>query len=345
MIKKKFLATTLCLTLTAALLFGCSQTAETTGDTSASAASGGESYTIGITQYAEHGSLDNCREGFLQGLAEAGIEEGANLTIEFQNAQADSGAATQIASQFVSDKVDLICAIATPSAQSCVNAALNTDIPVVYTAVTDPVAAELATEDGAPTQNATGTSDKLPVEAQLQLIRQMLPDAHTIGILYTTSEVNSESAIAEYEAKAGDYDFEIVTVGISTSADISLATDNILSQVDCLTNLTDNTVVQGLPTILAKANEKGIPVFGSEIEQVKMGCLAAAGIDYIELGRKTGEMAAQILKGEASASEMDYETFETPKIYFNQQAAEDLGLTIDESILTDAEIFTEITEE
>ena len=108
MIKKRFLATTLCLTLTATLLFGCSQTAETTGDTSASAASGGESYTIGITQYAEHGSLDNCREGFLQGLAEAGIEEGANLTIEFQNAQADSGAATQIASQFVSDKVDLI---------------------------------------------------------------------------------------------------------------------------------------------------------------------------------------------------------------------------------------------
>ncbi len=196
-----------------------------------------------------------------------------------------------------------------------------------------------------PTQNATGTSDKLPVYAQLQLIRDMLPDARSIGILYTTSEVNSESAIAEYEAKAGDYGFEIVTVGISTSADISLAADNILSQVGCLTNLTDNTVVQGRPTILAKAGEKNIPVFGSEIEQVKVGCLAAAGIDYIELGKKTGEMAAKILKGEASAEEMAYETFETPKIYFNQQVTDDLGLTVDESVIADAEVFTEISEE
>lgn len=343
MIKKRFLTTSLCLTLTVSLLAGCSGSGETSAVTSS--ASGEGSYTIGITQYAEHGSLDNCREGFLEGLAEAGIEEGVNLNIQFQNAQADSGAATQIASQFVSEKVDLICAIATPSAQSCVNAALDTDIPVVYTAVTDPVAAELATEDGMPTQNATGTSDKLPVDAQLQLIRDMLPDARSIGILYTTSEVNSESAIAEYEAKAGDYGFEIVTVGISTSADISLAADNILSQVDCLTNLTDNTVVQGLPTILAKAGEKNIPVFGSEIEQVKVGCLAAAGIDYIELGKKTGEMAAKILKGEASAEEMAYETFETPKIYFNQQVADDLGLTVDESVIADAEVFTEISEE
>ncbi len=139
MIKKRFLTTSLCLTLTVSLLAGCSGSGETSAVTSS--ASGEGSYTIGITQYAEHGSLDNCREGFLEGLAEAGIEEGVNLNIQFQNAQADSGAATQIASQFVSEKVDLICAIATPSAQSCVNAALDTDIPVVYTAVSDPVAA------------------------------------------------------------------------------------------------------------------------------------------------------------------------------------------------------------
>lgn len=342
--KKHVISSMLCLTLASAFLAGCANQA-VAGQLSADSQNGsGSSYTIGITQYAEHGSLDNCREGFLEGLKEAGIEEGVNLTVEYQNAQADSGAASQIASQFVSQGVDLICAIATPSAQSCVNAAMDTDIPVIYTAVTDPVAAELATQDHMPTQNATGTSDKLPVEAQLDLIRKLLPDAKTIGILYTTSEVNSESTIAEYQEKAGDYGFEIVATGISTTADIPLATDNILSQVDCMTNLTDNTVVQGLPTILAKANEKGIPVFGSEIEQVKIGCLAAAGIDYVELGKKTGEMAAQVLKGEASAQDMPYETFDSYNVYFNQAVADNLSLNIDSSVIEDAEIFTEITE-
>lgn len=305
----------------------------------------GKAYKIAITQYAEHGSLDNCRQGFIEGLAEEGIVEGENLTIDFQNAQADSGAASQIASQFVAGNPDLICAIATPSALSCYNAALETDIPVVYTAVTDPVAAEVANADKMPVGNITGTSDKLPVDAQLEMIRNMLPEAKVIGILYTTSEVNSISTIEEYKEKAGDYGFEIVDVGISTTADIPLAADNILSKVDCLNNLTDNTVVQGLPTILAKAGEKHIPVFGSEIEQVKIGCLAAAGIDYIELGKKTGQMAAKILKGEAAASEMPYETFEDYSIYFNQAVADTLGITIDSAVISDAEVFTEITAE
>lgn len=340
--KKNVIASILCLSLGAALLSGCGSKTDGFADTNGE--SGEKTYTIGITQYAEHGSLDNCREGFLEGLKAAGFEEGKNLNIEFQNAQADSGAASQIASQFVSDNVDLICAIATPSAQSCINAAMDTDIPVIYTAVTDPVSAEVATEDKMPTRNATGTSDKLPVEAQLDLIRKVLPDAKSIGILYTTSEVNSESAIKEYKEKAGDYGFEIVDVGISTTADIPLAADNILNKADCLTNLTDNTVVQGLPTILAKANEKGIPVFGSEIEQVKLGCLAAAGIDYVELGKKTGEMAAKVLKGEAKVNEMPYEMFESYHVYFNQKAAENLSISVDDSVLEDAEVFTEITE-
>lgn len=304
-----------------------------------------KAYKIAITQYAEHGSLDNCRQGFIEGLAEEGIVEGENLTIDFQNAQADSGAASQIASQFVAGNPDLICAIATPSALSCYNAALETDIPVVYTAVTDPVAAEVANADKTPVGNITGTSDKLPVDAQLEMIRNMLPEAKVIGILYTTSEVNSISTIEEYKEKAGDYGFEIVDVGISTTADIPLAADNILSKVDCLNNLTDNTVVQGLPTILAKAGEKHIPVFGSEIEQVKIGCLAAAGIDYIELGKKTGQMAAKILKGQAAASDMPYETFEDYSIYFNQAVADNLGITIDSAVIADAEVFTEITAE
>ena len=168
-----------------------------------------KTYTIGIAQFAEHGSLDNCREGFLEGLKEEGIEEGKNLNSgcvkmqqpirEQQNRSADG---------FVSDKVDLICAIATPSAQAAYNSAMNSDIPVVYTAVTDPIAAKLANEDGTPVGNVTGTSDELPIKAQLEMIREMLPDATKIGIMYTTSEVNSVSALEKYKDLAGDYGFD-----------------------------------------------------------------------------------------------------------------------------------------
>lgn len=302
-------------------------------------------YTIGIEQFAEHGSLDNCREGFLEGLKEEGIEEGKNLTVEYKNATADMGMAGQISNSFASDKVDLMCAIATPSAQSCFNAALDREIPVIYTAVTDPVAAQLADADGNPVGEVTGTSDKLPVAQQLEMIRAILPDAETIGILYTTSEANSESAIKEYEALAGDYGFTIETSGITATADIPLATQGILEKADCLTNLTDNTVVSSLPTILEMANEKNIPVFGSEIEQVKIGCLAAEGLDYVSLGKQTGKMAAQVLKGEKKASEMPFEIIEEASLYVNTKVAENLGIEIPKDLSgIAAEIFTEITE-
>ena len=295
-----------------------------------------KSYTIGISQFAEHGSLE--------GLKEEGIEEGKNLTVEVKNAAADQGTAKQISDGFVSDKVDLVCAIATPSAQAAYNSAMNSDIPVVYTAVTDPVAAKLAKEDGTPAGNVTGTSDELPIKAQLEMIREMLPDAKNIGILYTTSEANSVSALAKYKELAGDYGFTIVDKGIAQTADISLATDELLTEVDCLTNLTDNTVVASLATILDKANKQNIPVFGSEIEQVKIGCLAAEGLDYVALGKQTGKMAAEILKGEKKASEMNFETITEPGFYVNEKVAENLGVTVPQDLADEAvESFTEIT--
>ena len=312
---KKTIAMLLTAAVSASLLAGCGSSSkdQTTAQASSEAASketagnqetstkpsyeketadsqpdGGVSYTIGIGQFAEHGSLDNCREGFLEGLAEAGIEEGKNLTVLYENSQADGGT---------------------------------------------------------PVGEITGTSDKLPVEQQLQMIREILPDAKRIGIMYTTSEVNSESAIAEYKALAPGYGFEIVDTGISSSADISLAADTLISKVDCITNLTDNTVVASLPVILDKAASKNIPVFGSEIEQVKIGCLAAMGLDYIELGKQTGHMAAQVLKGEKKASEMNYETIKEAAFYGNSKVAENLGITLPESLTADAaDIFTEIAQ-
>ena len=341
--KKKVLAVILGAAMTMSL-GACGSSGGSGNSASGQDSSGEKTYTIGISQFAEHGSLDNCREGFIEGLKEEGLEEGKNLTIEVKNAAADQGTAKQISDTFVSDKVDLICAIATPSAQAAYNSAIDTSIPVIYTAVTDPAAAELADENGAPVGNVTGTSDELPIKAQLEMIREMLPDAEKIGIMYTTSEVNSVSALETYKELAGDYGFTIVDKGVTQTADISLATDEILEEVDCLTNLTDNTVVNSLATILDKANAKKIPVFGSEIEQVKIGCLAAEGLDYVELGKQTGRMAAKVLKGEAEASEMNYEIITEPGYYVNTAVAENLGITVSEELLeTAAESFDSIS--
>ena len=297
----------------------------------AAAISFAETYTIGIGQFAQHGSLDNCYQGFVEGLAEAGLVEGENLKIDLQNAQADMGIAQQIAAQFASAKVDMMVGIATPMAQACYNAAAGA-IPTIFTAVTDPVAAGFASADGVAAGEVTGTSDALPIKAQLETIRAMLPDAKKIGILYTTSEVNSISAIEIYKSLAGDYGFEIVESGISTTADIPLALDALLGKVDCLTNLTDNTVVSALALVLDKANAAGKPVFGSEIEQVKLGCVAAEGLDYIALGRQTGLMAAKVLKGEAKASEIPYEIITEPGLYVNTEALAKFGIVLSDEL-------------
>lgn len=302
-------------------------------------------FVIGIGQFAEHGSLDNCREGFVAGLKEAGYIEGENLKILYENAQADANMASQISKNFIAKKVDLICAIATPMAQSAFGAAKNTNIPVIFTAVTDPIKAELAKEDGTPNGNTTGTSDKLPVEKQLEMIRKILPDAKRIGIMYTTSEVNSLSAIEEYKAAAPQYGFEIVESGISTGSDIPLAADNLLEKVDCINNLTDNTVVSALPVILDKAAKKNIPVFGSEVEQVKIGCLATMGLDYFDLGVQTGKMAAKVLSGEKKAGEIKFEIIEEFAFYGNNAVAENLGITLPEDLVSNAkEMFDSIVE-
>lgn len=329
--KKRILAIAVCM-LAISMMAGCSKKED-------------GNVTIGIGQFAEHGSLDNCRKGFLAGLAEEGYVEGKNLTVSYENAQADGGTSTQIANNFVANKVDLIAAIATPMAQSAFGATKNTDIPVIFTAVTDPILAELAKADGTPNGNVTGTSDKLPVEKQLEMIRSILPDAKTIGIMYSTSEVNSVSAIEEYKAVAANYGFEIVESGISVAADIPLAADNLLGKVDCINNLTDNTVVSSLPVILDKAAKKNIPVFGSEVEQVKIGCLATIGLDYYDLGVQTGKMAAQVLSGKKKASEINFEIIKEASFYGNTAVAEKLGITLPKELVSSAkEMFSEITQ-
>lgn len=294
---------------------------------------------IGISQLGEHGSLDNCYEGFLLGLESAGLEKDVDFTVDYQNASFDPSIASQIASNFSAKNVSLMVGIATNTATACFAAAEDKDIPVVFVAVSDPVFAKL--DKG----NITGVSDLLPVDAQLELIRKMQPDAKKIGIIYTVSEPNSVSTVETYKNTVAKYGFELEVVGVAQQSDVTQAVDTLISKnVDCFTNLTDNNVVGVLPAILEKTNEAGIPVYGSEVEQVTLGCVASAGIDYIEVGKKAGEMAAKILKGEAKASEMPFITIKDYSYYVNLSAIGELGLTLpadvsDKAIICGVELY------
>lgn len=321
---KKYIAMVLTVVMASAFaLTGCGGGDQTTGDTSIP--------MIGISQYGQHASLDNCREGFLLGLAESGLVEGTDFTVDYQNAGFDDNITIQIGQTFSANNVALMCAIATPSATACYAAAEDKNIPVIFTAITDPVQAKLDTG------NITGTSDKLPVTAQLELIRKLQPEAKTIGILYTTSEPNSISAIKDYELAAADYGFTIETIGVTQQAEVLQAADSMIAKgIDCITNLTDNNVVGVLPSILEKTTDAGIPVYGSEIEQVKLGCVASAGIDYIALGKQTGAMAAKILRGEATPADLPYETITSFETYINSTALASFGINVPTEVLEGA---------
>lgn len=293
-------------------------------------------YKIGVTQIQDHPSLDNCRKGFIEGLKNQGFIEGKNIEIEFVSAQGDMAMNTQIAQKFANEGKDLVCGIATPSAQALYASCFDKKIPVIFNAVSDPVEANLAKSPDETLEGVTGISDRLPVEEQLKLIRALLPDAKKIGILYTTSEPNSISTLRNYKELAPKYGFEIVDKGIAKQAEITQACDLILNEVDCISNMTDNTVVAALGVVLEKANAKNIPVFGSEEEQVKNGCVASAGLDYVKLGIQAGEMAAKVLKG-TDIKTLPYEVLKENKITINNTAAQKLGITVPSEVADSAD--------
>lgn len=285
---------------------------------------------IGVAQFANHPSLDNCREGFLLGLKEAGFEEGDNLKVEIQNANGDMGTAALIASGFVSNGKDLILAIATPMAVTAVNTA-DGKIPVIYSAVSAPIEAGIAYADKPFDGNATGTSDLIPVKDQLALIRALQPEAKKIGLLYTVGEVNSQVQAGLYRDAAAEFGFEIVESTITTGADIPLALPALITKVDCLSMLTDNTVVQHLDLVLDQTDAANLPVYGSEIEQVKNGCVATVGIDYLLLGKQTGLIAARVLNGEPADS-IPFEVLSEFALYYNKDVLNTLGLSLPDSL-------------
>lgn len=303
-----------------------------------------KSFTLGATQIVDHPALNACRQGAIDKLAELGYVEGENFIIDYQDSQGDPAVGSTIAQKFVSDKVDVILAISTPSAQAAYGAALADGIPVVFSAVTDPVAAEIANTDGSPLDTMTGTSDQMPMDETFKLIKQLTPDAVKVGILHNTSEVNSDVllALAKQVAKANN--MEIINKGITSTNDISLVLDAILPEIDVMLTLTDNMVVSALPLIVERANEAKIPIYGSEDSQVSRGSLASAGVDYYNLGLQTGAMIAKIFEG-TPASEISIEVLQDAKVVINTEVAEMLGITIPDELLSDDAVVKVVTEE
>ena len=288
-----------------------------------------EGVTVGVIQYATHPSLDNCYEGFVQGLAEGGYVEGDNLTIDFQNAMGDMANSDMQAKTMVSNGEDMLVGIATPSAMSAYAATKDEGKPVVFVAVSDAVAAGIVKSNEEPGTNCTGVSDVLNLEEQVKMIRAFQPEAKKIGIIYTTSEPNSVSHLEKIKPIAEKYGFEIVAEGISSAAEVATAASSLIAKdVDCINNFTDNNVVDNLPLVLHATDEAGIPVYGSEVEQVVNGCLATQGIDYVALGREAGLMAAKILNGEAEPATMAVGLIDEVTPAYNSEVAARLGVAL-----------------
>lgn len=324
--KLLIIVTTLAMAFT---LISCGTATGGASSQNSAGSSAAKVFKIGVIQIAPHASLDNCYKGFLEGLKEAGYEEGKNITIDFQNSQGEPANGDLFAKNMVAAKYDMIVGIATPSAMSAYSAAKDTKIPVVFSAVSDPLAAGIVKSLDKPEYNVTGTSDVLPLEAQMKMIRSFLPNAKKIGILYTTSEPNSISHLSAFKELAPKYNFEIVAIGVNNASEVGSAAASLIAKgVDCINNFTDNNVVNNLSTVLNAADNAKIPVFGSEIEQVKKGCLASESIDYVNLGKETGRIAAKILNGEAKAGEIPVARISASTPVYNQSVADKLGISL-----------------
>ena len=282
---------------------------------------------IGIIQYMSHPSLDNCYNGVISALESSGLQ----YTVDYQIGSGNSADSdcTNFAKNMVAANYDMIIAIATPAAKSAFAATDDTEIPVIFCAMSDPVAAGLVESMDAPGYLCTGTSDVLDLEAQVALIKAMQPEVKSIGILYTSSEDNSITNLKNFKAVCDKEGIEVVATAVQGASDIPSASEELASKVDCINNFTDNNVVNNLSVVLTAADKYGIPVYGSEEEQVINGCLASVSIDYVALGKVTGEMAVSVLKGE-DASTMAVKTITEATPVINSSVLKKLGLSTPE---------------
>lgn len=315
--------------VTALALSGCSTATPAASPTATGTASAApKTYKIGITQIVAHASLDASREGFKKALADAGVK----ATYDEKNAQGEPATATTIANTFNSGSYDLVLAIATPTAQA--SAQVITKIPILFTAVTDPVAAQLVKSNEAPGANVTGTTDMNPVAEQIKLVKRLKPEAKTVGVIYSSGEVNSEVQVKAARTAAAAEGLTLVEKTVTTTGEVAQAVASLA--VDAIYVPTDNNVVSGLASVVAFAEQKKIPLITGEGDSVKNGGLITYGLDYSKLGYQTGEMAVKILRDGAKPATMPVESQKDPSLYVNSKAAARMGVTIPADILAKA---------
>lgn len=289
--------------------------------------------SVAVTAIVDHPALDAARKGVEDELKAAGFEPGKQIKYQFQSAQGNTATAAQIARKFVGDQPDVIVAIATPSAQAVV--AATRSIPVVFTAVTDPVAAKLVKSWKTGNGNVTGVSDMLELSPQIDLILKVKPTAKRVGMVYSPGEVNSTIVAKELKSELAKRGMTLVEAPAARTVDISTAAKSLVGKVDVIYTNTDNNVVSSYESLVGVAQQAQIPLISGDASLVKRGAIAAMGMSYYDLGRQTGKMVVRILKGE-KAGDIAPEVGSKQELMVNTSAAQKQGVTLSPALLKEA---------
>ena len=284
---------------------------------------------MALTQIVEHPSLDAARRGILDELAAAGFTSGQNLKVDYQNAQGNPATAAQIARKFVGELPDVIVAITTPSAQAV--AAATRELPIVFCSVSDPVGAKLVGNLDKPGGNITGTSDLSPIAEQLALIRELSPNAKTLGVIYNPGETNSVSLVGLLKQLAPGKGFQVVEAAAPKSGDVLSAARQLAGKAEAIYIPLDNTVVSALEAVIKVGREAKIPVYSADTDSVERGTVASLGFDYYDVGRQTGQQVVRVLRGE-KPGEIPVERVKKLNLFLNPQAAEAMGVKIPDAV-------------
>ena len=312
------------------VLYSCSNNKENSGKDD-------EIYKIGINQIVQHSALDSAREGFIDGLKEKGYVDGDNIEIDYENAQGDVSIAQTISKQFVNNEVDMIFAISTSSAQSAYNA--TKEIPIVFTAVTDPVAAGIANSFESSGNNVTGMSDMVSMTEQIALLQEIVPSIRNIGVIYNTSEANSIVQVDELKAAAKESNLEVKEISITTVNEINQNLSANIKDIDALYVPTDNTVASAYELVGNICLNNNIPMLCAEEAGVSKGGLCSIGIDYYQLGKETAYKAVEIIEGK-KPSEIKIEKSSDMNVTINSDVAKEINIEIPKEIEEKAQIIT-----
>ncbi|HFU3944229.1 TPA: tryptophan ABC transporter substrate-binding protein [Streptococcus suis] len=288
---------------------------------------------IGVLQFVTHDSLDEIYKGIKAGLEEGGYTTTENLSIDFMNAEGDQSQVQTMSKKLVDNGNELLIGIATPAAQGLANA--TTELPIIMGAVTDPVGANLVTDLKNPGGNITGVSDQTPVADTVSLIKEITPDAKTIGVLYSSNEDNSKIQVAEFKAAAEEAGYTVLEYAVASSNELASTVEVASSKVDALFTPVDNTVASAFSTVVSVANKSKTPIFTSVEDMVEGGGIASVTLSQYDLGVATGKMAAKILDG-ANPADTPVQIFNEGTVVVNQKVANELGITLSDDVINQA---------